>query len=84
VHFFDGAAGAFGEELAGEGQLDAAGGAVEETVAEELFEAFDLLAERGLGDSEAFGGAAEVQRFGDGQEVAEVAELDLLIHISII
>jgi hypothetical protein len=35
----------------------------------------DLLAEGGLGDAEAGGGAAEMQLLGDGGEVAEVAEL---------
>jgi hypothetical protein len=35
----------------------------------------DLLAERGLGDSETLGGAPEMQLLGDGDEIAEVAKL---------
>ena len=84
LNFFEGGAGAFGEQLAGQGEFDAAGGAIEETVAEHLFQALDLLAERGLGNSQALGGFAEVQGFGDGQEVAEVAKLDFSGHTFII
>jgi hypothetical protein len=40
-----------------------------------------LLAERRLGDAEALGGFAEVEGLGDGEEVAEVAELDFLTHM---
>jgi hypothetical protein len=30
------------------------------------------------------GGAAEMQFFGDGQEIAEMAEVDICIHIRIV
>jgi hypothetical protein len=39
-------------------------------MAENLFELADLLRERRLGEMEAKGGAAEVELFGDGDEVA--------------
>jgi hypothetical protein len=76
----EGALGAFEEVLAGGGEADGARGAVEERVAKDLFELADLLGERRLGEVETLGGTAEVQLFGDGDEVAEVAELDVSIH----
>src|SRR4051794_31478973 len=56
------------------GQRDAALRAVEEPDAELLLELADLLADRRLGDVEPLRGAAEVQLFGDGDEVPEMAE----------
>lgn len=81
MDLFDGAAGAFGEELSGEGEPDTARGAIEEAMSDDLFETADLLAEGRLGDAEALRCPAEMEGFGDGQEVAEVAEFDFLIHI---
>lgn len=49
--------------------------ALEERRAELVFERADLAAKRGLGDAQELGGAAEVEQFGDGFEVAKVAEL---------
>ncbi len=62
------------ERLAGRGQLDAAAGAGQQADAELLLQAGDLLAERGLGDVQAGGGAAEVKLLGDGDEVAQLAK----------
>lgn len=76
----EGAAGALEEGLAGGCECYGTRGAEEERVAEKLFEATDLLRERRLGEVETLGGAAEVELFGYGDEVAEVAELDLGIH----
>jgi hypothetical protein len=50
---------------------------VEELAAELRLEAPDLRGERGLGDVEPLGAAAEVQLLGDGQEVPEMPELEL-------
>jgi hypothetical protein len=81
LHGAEGAVGAFEERFAGVGEGDGAGGAGEEWVAEEVFEAADLLGEWRLGDVETESGAAEVELFGYSDEVAEMAELDVLIHI---
>lgn len=78
----EGTVGAFEEGFAGLGESDGAGGAGEERVAEEIFEAANLLREWGLGDVKPEGGAAEVEFLGYGDEVAEMAEFDILIHIS--
>jgi hypothetical protein len=75
------AAGALEEDLAGAGEADGAGGASEEGVAEDILELADLLGEGWLGEVEALGGATEVELFGDGYEVAQVAEFDVAIHI---
>jgi len=48
LNFFDGAPRAFGEKLAGECQLHAPRGPIEKAMTEQLFEPFDLLAERRL------------------------------------
>src|SRR3954453_18643874 len=56
------------------GQRDAAVRAVEEPDAELVLELADLLADGRLGDVEPLPGAAEVQLFGDGDEVPEMAE----------
>jgi hypothetical protein len=78
----EGAVGTLEEGFAGVGEGDGAGGAGEEWIAEEIFEATDLLREWWLGDVEPEGCAAEVELFGYGDEVAEMTELDVLIHIS--
>jgi hypothetical protein len=44
---------------------------------ERLLELVNLVAERGLGDVEARGGAAEVELLGNGQEVAQQARLEI-------
>ena len=72
---------AFEEGGSGGGEGDGARGAVEERVAEDGFEFADLLGERRLREMETQGGAAEVEFFRYGDEVAEVAEFDLCIHI---
>jgi hypothetical protein len=77
-----GAAGAVEEDFAGAGEADGAGGSGEERVADDVFELTDLLRERWLGEVKTLGGSAEVQLFGDGYKVAEMAEFDLSIHIS--
>jgi hypothetical protein len=49
-------------------------------MAEDLFELADLLRERRLGQMETVGGAAEVELFGDRNEVTEMAQFDISIH----
>jgi hypothetical protein len=49
--------------------------AIEQASAEVSLELGELLAERGLGDGEAQGGAAEVELLGEGEDRAEVAQL---------
>jgi hypothetical protein len=44
---------------------------------ERLLELVDLVAERGLGDVEARGGAAEVELLRNGQEVAQQARFEI-------
>jgi hypothetical protein len=80
VNFFDGAARALGEKLAGKGELDSARGTVQKAVTDELFQTFDLLAERRLRNTQTFRCLAEVKRLRHGQEVAKMAKLDFFIH----
>ena len=76
------AAGFFQQRGAGRGQRGLAA-ALEEAAAQPGFEFLDLLRQWRLGDSNAFGGTAEVQFFGDGQEVAELTHVRH-IHMRII
>jgi hypothetical protein len=59
----------------GVGELDAPLVAREEGGAELALEIADLPAERRLGDVQSRGRVTEVQLLGDGDEVAEVAQL---------
>lgn len=65
----------FQEHRAGFGEFHAALGAQEKARAELLFERLDLLAQGGLGDAQLFRRAREVQFFGRGDEVTELAEI---------
>ena len=66
-----------GEALTGLRQTARSGAAFEERHAELALEAPYLLREGRLRDAEAFRGGGEAHRVGDGQEVAEVAELHI-------
>ena len=72
-----GGAGGLEQRLAGLGELDAAGGAVQQRHAELLLQARDRGAERLLGDVHPPRGAREVQLLGHRDEVAQVAQLDI-------
>jgi hypothetical protein len=50
----------------------------------QLLQIANLLAQRWLRHAEPRRGLAEMQRVGDGKEVAQVAQLDFAIHIQII
>ena len=63
--------------LTGRRQLDAAGGALQQSAAELLLECPDLAAQHGLGDEELLGGAAEVQVLSHRGEVAELAQVEI-------
>ena len=63
------------EQFPGLGQLDGSSRPVQERSAQLAFQMLDLLRERRLGDAEALRGAPEVPLLGDGDEVAEVAQL---------
>jgi hypothetical protein len=84
LNFLQGAARALRQKLAGESQLHSARGAVENAMAEQFLEALDLLAERRLRDAQLGGRLTEMQGFRDRQKIAEMTELDGLIHILII
>lgn len=60
------------QRLPGGGEPDRAGRPVEELHTQVPLEQPDLLAQRRLGDVRAFGGAAEVQFLGDGDESGEM------------
>jgi hypothetical protein len=64
------------ERPAGLGERDLAPAAVEQRHAQLAFQLEDRLAQRRLRHGELFRGAAEVEGFGDGQEVAGLANLD--------
>lgn len=73
--FFEGGespAGATEEDGSGIGERDADGVTLEEDEAGFLLEVLDLFAEGRACDAEAVGGFAEVQFFGDCDEVSEV------------
>ena len=72
-----GGAGGLEQRLAGLGELDAARRAVEQRHADLLLEPGDRGAQRLLGDVHAARGAREVQLLGDGDEVAQVPQLDI-------
>jgi len=63
------------EHAARFGELHLSLGAMEELDAEFLFELPDLMAERRLAEMQPLGGAAEVQRLGQRDDVAKVAQL---------
>ena len=69
------------ECVAGDGQLDAMRRAQQQRAAEQLLERTDLPAERRLGDVEALGRPPEVELLGDGNEGAQVAQLDRLRRV---
>jgi hypothetical protein len=57
-------------EVSAGSELDALGRAPEELAADQPLEAADLPAQRGLGQEQPLGGAAEVQLLRDGDERA--------------
>ena len=65
------------QRTAGLGQLDAARLAAQQLHVEFALQRADLLAERRLLHAEPLGGAGDVAFFGDGDEVAEVAQFHL-------
>jgi hypothetical protein len=65
----------FHQKLAGIGQPDAAGGAVEQPQAEPLLELADRLAQGRAGDAEMVGGAGEALALGYGDESSELGEI---------
>jgi len=80
IDFVQSTAGAIHQSFAGGRQLYGARSAQKQGISDFFFEASDLLRERWLSHVEALGCMAEMQFFGDGQEVAEVAE----VHIRIV
>ena len=57
------------------GQRDAALGADEQGLADLVLQRADGLAQRRLGHVQAFGGAAEMQLLGHGDELAKMAQV---------
>jgi hypothetical protein len=70
-------AGGLDERAAGVGELDVAGGAHEQFGPEVALEAGDRRAQRLLGHVQPGGGAREVQLLGNGEEVAEQAQIGI-------
>ena len=66
-----------GQHDAGRGQLDGPARPLEQGHPERLLEGADLLTDRRLGDVQPLRGPAEVQLGRDGQEHAEVPELEV-------
>ena len=75
-----GAPGAFEKCGTGSRQGDGTRGAVEERVAEHLFQLANLLRERRLGKMQAQSRAAEVQFFSNRDKVTKVTKLNVRIH----
>jgi len=63
------------EHAARFGELDLTLGAVEELDPKLFFELPDLMAERRLTEMQPIGGAAEVERLGQRDDVAKVSQL---------
>ena len=70
-------AGVLEQHLPVRGQLHLARRAREELATDLALQGSDLRRQRGLGDVQPLGRSAEVQLLGDGQEVAQVPELDV-------
>lgn len=68
VHRFQGAAGVLEEDFAGGGQAEAAGGPLEQALAEGSFQVADLLADLGPGAVELPGGGGHAAAFDDLEE----------------
>ncbi|MNP48135.1 hypothetical protein D3C76_1422350 [compost metagenome] len=64
----------FQEQPTGLAQLDPTIGTLEQPGADFLFQRLNLLAQRWLGDTQHLCGAAEMQFFGDGDEVAQMTQ----------
>lgn len=68
------AASFFKEHVAGSSEFHAAAVSQQQGHSKFSFQGLDLLAQTGLGDIQALGGAAEMKFFGDGDEVAKMAK----------
>jgi hypothetical protein len=66
--------GLFKQDAAGFGQFDAPFRPPEERCLELSLELLNLVGERRLGDAQLGGGLAEMERFTEGNEVAQVSE----------
>ena len=75
------AAGALKVDLASLREAYGTRGTDKERIPEQVFEAADLLRERRLGQMQAYSSTTEVELFRDGDEVAQVTELDVAIHM---
>jgi hypothetical protein len=71
----NGGAGLGQERLAGGGQSDARGQALQKRAAELPLEALDLLREGRLGDEQSFGGSRERAFVGDRQQVLQLSKV---------
>jgi hypothetical protein len=78
LNSLDGAAGAGKQFHSGRGKTDLPGGALEELDAQLLLQSSDRLGKVGLGHAQAFGGATEAECFRDGDEVPQLARLDVI------
>jgi hypothetical protein len=84
LHLAKRALGARQEVFACGGKADRTRGAGKQGIPQDLLETADLLGKRWLRKMKPLSGSAEVKFFGDGHEVAKMAKLDVLIHMSII
>ena len=79
----DDGAGSLEQLFAGGGEARGAGGAFKKAAGEAGFKELDLAGQGRLGHMQAGGGAAEVELLGEGDEVTEMAEFDLVfLHTS--
>jgi hypothetical protein len=79
----DGAPGLVKKDGTGRGEAYRSAVPLEERSSYDLLELTDLHAQRGLRHVEQIGGAPEMERFGQDDEVAEVAELNHTVRISL-
>jgi hypothetical protein len=80
----NGAPRAFHQKLACRREPDATRGPVKETVPDDFFQPFDLLAQRWLGHAKSLCGFAEMKGLGHRQKVPQMAKLQFVIHMPIV
>lgn len=68
------------EALTQAGELDVPAGAMDQLAAESAFELPQALTDTGLGQTEPFGGVAEVKLLGQGQKYPNLTQLNRVRH----
>jgi hypothetical protein len=84
LHIAQRTTGPLQQSLAGRSETHGARGSGEEWISEQILKLAYLLGQRRLGDMEALCRTAKVQLFRNRNEIAQVPQLNIAIHIQII